>query len=139
MNKDKIRGEIIVEILLFPFQGQADMRQYFRPDGRSSKGQCTISKINFPLILSTFIEQKIFFQGTHFSIAKHDLAQGGLIVNDHLIVLKASPTLFSPKNKFFYLYQSQFQNQFRLFCGCEPQIRFNCILSECHAVALMVD
>ena len=41
------------------------------------KGQCTISKILFPLVLSTFIEQNIFFPETYnaFTISEPDFTE----------------------------------------------------------------
>ena len=65
----KSRGGKIFEFLHFPFQGRADMHHKIQPKGPggrcqlggNSKVQCMISKILFFLILSTFIDQKIFF------------------------------------------------------------------------------
>ena len=51
---------------------------------------------------------KNIFSRNHFSIA-NNLTQGGLIVNDHLIVLKASPTLFSQKTSFFTRIKASFR------------------------------
>ena len=75
MNKDKIRGERIFKIIHCPFEGWAKLHHSCQPNGPvgrcylggNSKGQCTISKILFPLFLYTFIEQNIFFPETCFA------------------------------------------------------------------------
>ena len=75
MNKEKIRKERIFEIIHCPFEGQAKLHQLCKPNGPvgqgqlggNSKGQCTISKIIFPLLLYTFTEQNIFFPETCFA------------------------------------------------------------------------
>ena len=75
MNTNKIGEERIFEIVHCPFDGWAELRQYNQPKGPTgqcklgdnSKGQCTISKIFFSLILSTFKEQNIFFLETYAS------------------------------------------------------------------------
>ena len=75
MNEEKIREERIFEIAYCPFQGRAKVQHLCQLNGPVSqcqlggnlKGQCTISKILFPLILSSFIEQNIFFTETCFA------------------------------------------------------------------------
>lgn len=75
MNKEKIREERIFEIVHCPFEGPAKLHHLCQPNGPvgrcwlggNSKGQCTISKILFPLLLYTFTEQNIFFPKTCFA------------------------------------------------------------------------
>merc|ERR1712004_860474 len=75
MNKKKIREKRIFEIIHCPFEGLAKLHHLCQPNGPvgwctlggNSKGQCTISKILFPLLLYTFIEQNIFFPETCFA------------------------------------------------------------------------
>ena len=75
MNKEKIREERIFEIVHCPFEGRAKLHHLCQPNGPvgrcqlggNSKGQCTISKILFPLLLYTFIEQNIVFPKTCFA------------------------------------------------------------------------
>ena len=65
-------GERIFEIVHFPFEGQAKLDHLCQLNGLvgwcwlggNSKGQCTISKIFFPLLLYTFLEQNMFFPKT---------------------------------------------------------------------------
>ena len=74
MNKEKIREERIFEIVHCPFEGRAKLHHLCQPNGPvswcqlggNSKGQCTISKILFPLLLYKFTEQNIFFPETCF-------------------------------------------------------------------------
>ena len=69
MNREKIREERIFEIVHCPFEGRAKLHHLCQPNGLvgrcwlggNSKGQCTISKVLFSLILPIFIEQKAFF------------------------------------------------------------------------------
>ena len=82
MNKEKISEERIFEIVHCPFEGRAKLHHLCQLNGQvgrsklggNSKGQCTISKIIFPLVLTTFIEQNIFFPETYnaFTISKPD-------------------------------------------------------------------
>ena len=75
MDKEKIREKIIFEIVHCPFEGPAQLHHLCQPNGPTGrcqlggnwKGQCTISKIIFPLHLYTFIEQNIFFPETCFA------------------------------------------------------------------------
>ena len=75
MNKEKIMEERIFEILLCPFKGRAKLHHLYQQNGPvgpcqlggNSKGQCATSKILFPLLLHTFIEQNIFFPETCFA------------------------------------------------------------------------
>ena len=75
INKEKIREERIFEIVHCPFEGRAKLQHLCQLNGlvgRCSlsgnwKGQCTISKILFPLLLYTFTEQNIFFPETCFA------------------------------------------------------------------------
>jgi len=75
MNKEKIRQKRISEMIHCPFEGRAKLHHLCQQNGpvsrcslgRNSKGQCTISKIVFPLLLYTFIEQNIFFPETYFA------------------------------------------------------------------------
>ena len=75
MNREKIREERIFEIVHFPFEGRAKLHHLLQPNGLvgrcqlggNSKGQCMISKILFPLLFYTFIEQNIFFPETCFA------------------------------------------------------------------------
>ena len=68
--KQIMREERIIEIVHCPFEGRAKLHHLCQPNGQvgwcqlasNSKGQCTFSKILFPLHLYTFIEQNIFFQ-----------------------------------------------------------------------------
>ena len=74
--------ERIFEIVHCPFEGGAKLHYLCQPNGPAGrcwlggnlKGQCTISKILFLLVLSTFIEQNIFFPETYnaFTISKPD-------------------------------------------------------------------
>ena len=75
VNAYKIRGKRIFEIVHCPFEGRAKLHHLCRTNGLvgqcqlggNLKGQCTISKILFPLLLYTFIEQNIFFPETCFA------------------------------------------------------------------------
>ena len=75
MNKEKIRKERIFEVVHCPFEGWAKLHHLCQPNGQVGwcyigdnwKGQGTISNILFPLLLYTFIEQKLFFPETCFA------------------------------------------------------------------------
>ena len=67
----------------------------------NSKGQCTISKILFPLLLHTFIEQNIFFPQTCFAylISEQKFTVWRTIArrrngNIHFLFLKTYKTIF---------------------------------------------
>jgi len=75
MNKDNIREERIFEIVHCPFKGRAKLHHLCQPNGQvgqcklggNLKGQCTTSKILFPLILYAFTEKNIIFPETCFA------------------------------------------------------------------------
>ena len=75
MNEGKMREERIFEIGNCSFEGQPKMHHLYQPNGLvswcqlggNSKGQCTISKILYPLLLCAFIEQNIYFLETCFA------------------------------------------------------------------------
>ena len=106
MNKEKIREERIFEIIYCPFEGRPKLHHLCQPNGlvgryylgSNSKGQCTISKILFSLLLYTFTEQNIFFSETCFAypISEQEFTVC-VICNLKLKVLMAH---FIWKNKF---------------------------------------
>ena len=75
IDKEKIREKRIFKIVHCPFKGRAKLHHLCKPNGPvgwcqlggNSKGQCTISKILFLLLLHTFTEQNIFFPETWFA------------------------------------------------------------------------
>ena len=75
MNKEKIREKRIFEIVHCPFEGRAKLHHLWQPNGPvgrcqlggNLKGQYTISKIVFFLLLCTFTEQNTFFSETCFA------------------------------------------------------------------------
>ena len=87
MNREKIREERIFEIVHCPFEGRAKLHHLCQQNGPvswcqlggNSKGQCTISKILFSLLLYTSIEQNIIFPETcvAYPISKPDFTVWG--------------------------------------------------------------